>query len=103
MKTSEQWANHVIAQIADYTANLALKDVTLQKIRALLLEVPDCSKDAERYRFLRNEAYEAVIPHGGTLLGKRTAWITKLHAGETFDAAIDAAITNAAARIGESK
>jgi hypothetical protein len=49
-------------------------------------------KDAARYRLLRSEAYEAVIPHGGRLDGKRTAWITKLHPGDSFDAAIDAAL-----------
>lgn len=47
--------------------------------------------DAERYRFLRAEAYEAVVPHGGTVDGKRTAWIVKLHAGATYDSAVDAA------------
>lgn len=49
--------------------------------------------DAARYRFLKVEAYEAVIPHGNTLNGRRTAWITKLHPGATFEAAIDAAIS----------
>lgn len=52
----------------------------------------DDKRDAERYRFLRDEAYDAVIPHGQMLMGVRTAWITKLHPGETFDAAIDAAM-----------
>lgn len=54
-------------------------------------ELRKLQEDAARYEFLRKEAYEAVIPHGNKLNGKRTAWITKLHAGETFDAAIDAA------------
>lgn len=49
-------------------------------------------EDSERYRFLRTEAYECVIPHGNKLAGKRSAWITKLHPGATFDAAIDAAM-----------
>jgi hypothetical protein len=48
-------------------------------------------EDAERYRFLAAEAYECVIPHGNKLAGKRTAWITKLHPGESFSKAIDAA------------
>lgn len=47
--------------------------------------------DADRYQLLRAEAYEAVIPHGGKLGGSRTAWITKMHPGPSFDAAIDAA------------
>ena len=49
-------------------------------------------QDAERYRWLRAEAYETVVPHGNRLNGQRTAWITKLHPGQTFDAAIDAAM-----------
>ena len=48
--------------------------------------------DAARYRWLRNEAYECVVPHGNTVLGKRTGWITKIHPGISYDAAIDAAI-----------
>jgi hypothetical protein len=62
----------------------------------LQLENAELRKDAERYRFLRDEAYEAVIPHGGKLNGSRTAWIPKMHPGPSFDAAIDAAITGAA-------
>jgi hypothetical protein len=49
-------------------------------------------QDAKRYRFLRAEAYKAVIPHGEKINGSRTAWITKLHPGANFDQAIDAAI-----------
>jgi len=56
-----------------------------------ILTVEALRADAERYRLLRSQAYEAVIPHGGTLSGKRTAWITKMYAGDSFDAAIDAA------------
>ena len=48
--------------------------------------------DAARYRWLRNEAYECVVPHGNTVLGKRTGWITKIHPGISYDDAIDAAI-----------
>jgi len=49
-------------------------------------------RDAERYRFLKSEAYEVIIPHGSSINGCRTAWITKLHPGGNFDVAIDAAI-----------
>ncbi len=54
-------------------------------------EVEALRVDAERYRELRLGAYECVIPHGNTIDGKRTAWITKLYPGDSFDAAIDAA------------
>jgi len=52
------------------------------------------ARDAARYRFLRDEAYEAVIPHGGNIDGSRTAWIPKMHPGATFDSAIDLAIAS---------
>ena len=53
---------------------------------------PSQPTDAERYQFLKAEAYEAVIPFGGKINGSRTAWITKFHVGSSFDEAIDAAI-----------
>ena len=63
--------------------------VWLQEARA---ERDSLRQDAERYRWLRAEAYEAVVPHGNRLNGQRKAWITQLHPGPTFDAAIDAAM-----------
>ncbi len=53
--------------------------------------------DAARYSFLRAEAYECVIPHGAKINGRRCAWITKLHPGDSFDAAIDAAMAGSKA------
>lgn len=63
-----------------------------QALAELRRKVEALEEGAARYRLLRSEAYEAVIPHGGRLDGKRTAWITKLHPGDSFDAAIDAAL-----------
>lgn len=69
--------------------SLRRHEVWLQEAQA---ERDSLRQDAERYRWLRAEAYEAVVPHGNRLNGQRTAWITKLHPGPTFDAAIDAAM-----------
>lgn len=69
--------------------SLRRHEVWLQEAQA---ERDSLRQDAERYRWLRAEAYEAVVPHGNRLNGQRTAWITKLHPGQTFDAAIDAAM-----------
>lgn len=70
---------------------LALRDVAA--LYKKYVSASTNEKDAERYRFLRNEAYEAVVPHGAKIDGKRTAWITKLHSGDSFDSAIDAALS----------
>lgn len=58
------------------------------------------AKDARRYLWLRQRMYEAVIPHGNTLNGRRTAWIGKFVplAGNGVDDAIDAAMLAARER-----
>lgn len=60
----------------------------------LSARVAELEADAARWRYLRGEFYEAVIPHGGKLNGHRTAWILRfvpLVPGEGIDAA-DAAM-----------
>ncbi len=62
---------------------------------ALQARVAELEADAARWRYLRGEFYEAVIPHGNKLNGHRTAWIPRfvpLVPGEGIDAAIDAAM-----------
>lgn len=66
-----------------------------RNVLALSARVAELEADAARWRYLRGEFYEAVIPHGGKLNGHRTAWIPRfvpLVPGEGIDAAIDAAM-----------
>lgn len=57
----------------------------------LRVELEQARADAERWRFLEREAYQCVVPHGVTVNGSRIGWITRIHPGQTFASAIDAA------------
>ena len=92
----EAWMLHtekiIVGSSDPYPAGLERERWRVWKAAKECATAQQDSKDAMRYRLLKSEAYEAVVPHGNTLGGFRTAWITKLHPGEDFDAAIDEAI-----------
>ena len=69
----------------------AVKDFARAELATLREERDALLADAERYRFLKSDAYECVLPFGQTIHGSRTGWITHIHPGATFDEAIDAA------------
>ena len=77
-----------------------MTDQQLQSLRNMGNEFEDAADeidalrvDADRYRWLRADAYECVVPHGNQVRGSRTGWITHIHPGSSFDSAIDAART----------
>jgi len=61
-------------------------------VTALQSEIEALRKDAERWRFICQDAYETVVPHGVKIDGSRTAWIPHLLVGNNYEAAVDAAI-----------
>lgn len=105
---TKAYENGRIDQYADDQTELS--ELRLQLIAsvgealAALGRVAELEKDAARYRHVRDGAYVCVIPHGRTLNGRRTAWITLMYPEvdvNSYDAAIDAArgITDGAGEV----